>query len=616
MEGRASRTVHLGAYLALLGTYLVPQWPRVLLLGVLLCAGVGLELTFPQLVRHFIDAAQGAATVPAGATGAAIPPGLLGAAALYLGAAVAAQVVATAEAYVSTDVGQTATDRMRSALTLHCLGLDPPFHHAHTPGELIERIDGDVGVLAGFFSRFVVDVLGNLILLIAVLVLLSAIDRRLGLAFGAFALAATVLVRSLQGVPVPYRRAARQASAAYYGFLEERLAGAEDVHTSGAVDYTMVRWHERLRELVHRELKGRLVTAAATNVSGLLAVLATVLAFVLGAWLASRGEITLGTVYLLLAYTALLQRPIEQLNRRAQDLATATASLGRIQELFALRPSIADGDGPPLPAGPLSVAFEDVSFAYPTPGGARRPSGPSGGAASAEPPPDAVLRDVRFGLAPGEVLGVLGRTGSGKTTLSRLLLRLYEPGRGTIRLGGVDLRRTRLAELRQRVGLVTQEVQLFHASVRDNLTFFERGISDQRLVEVIGELGLSPWLAALPAGLDSTLPPGGGGLSAGQAQLLALARVFLRDPGVVILDEASSRLDPATEGALERAVERLLAGRTAIVIAHRLATVARADKILILEGGRVVEFGSRTALLGDAASRYRSLLASGAEAVA
>jgi ABC-type multidrug transport system fused ATPase/permease subunit len=222
-----------------------------------------------------------------------------------------------------------------------------------------------------------------------------------------------------------------------------------------------------------------------------------------------------------------------------------------------------------------------------------------------------VLDDISFDLEPGKVLGLLGRTGSGKTTLSRLLFRLYDPSVGAIHLGGVDVREVGLSDLRQRVGMVTQDVQLFGASVRDNLTFFSARFSDEQLWSVLRELGLWDWVQALPDGMDTKLGPGGKGLSAGEAQMLAFARVFLKDPGLVILDEASSRIDPATERLLERAIDRLLEGRTAVIIAHRLATVQRADEIVILEGGSVCEHGSRRVLANDPSSRFYGLLQTG-----
>jgi ATP-binding cassette subfamily B protein len=231
----------------------------------------------------------------------------------------------------------------------------------------------------------------------------------------------------------------------------------------------------------------------------------------------------------------------------------------------------------------------------------------------------AVLNGVSFTLPPGRVLGVLGRTGSGKTTLTRLLFRLYDVDEGRIALGGADIRDIALGDLRGTVGMVTQDVQLFAASVRDNLTLFggdpdQPPVDDARIIAALETLGLGGWLRGLPAGLDTVLE-GGKGLSAGEAQLLAFTRVFLRDPRVVVLDEASSRLDPATESLLERAIDTLLEGRTAIIIAHRLRTVGRADDILILEGGRVIEHGPRTALAAAPASRFSNLLQTGLEEV-
>jgi ATP-binding cassette subfamily B protein len=211
-------------------------------------------------------------------------------------------------------------------------------------------------------------------------------------------------------------------------------------------------------------------------------------------------------------------------------------------------------------------------------------------------------------LEPGRVLAVVGRTGSGKTTLTRLLLRFYDPLAGVVRLGGVDLRAVRLAAVRARIGLVTQEVHLFHASVRDNLTLFDDGVPDERISAVLGTLGLASWLRELPRGLDTLLGPGGAGLSAGQAQVLACARILLHDPDLVILDEASSRLDPATDRLVQTALGRLLEGRTGIIVAHRLATIAYADDILVLEDGQVREHGPRLALAADPTSCFAELL--------
>jgi ABC-type multidrug transport system fused ATPase/permease subunit len=333
-----------------------------------------------------------------------------------------------------------------------------------------------------------------------------------------------------------------------------------------------------------------------------------------------------GTVFLLASYVRLLETPVKHIRRQMEGLQRAFASIGRVDDFLQLQPKVREQVSAVLPTGPLSVTFDSVTFTY--------KDRLSLGEMQVEQPPDStdpdrpspngqptVLYDVAFSLAPGRVLGILGRTGSGKTTLTRLLFRLYDVDAGAIRLGGVDVREAALSDLRQRVGMVTQDVQLFAATVRDNLTLFNNHdpdaapISDERILAALHTLGLAEWLAGLPEGLDTRLIGGGQGLSAGQAQLLAFTRVFLRSPQLVVLDEASSRLDPATEQLLEQAIDQLLTGRTGIIIAHRLRTVQRADDILILENGRILEFGPRKELAANPNSRFSHLLRTGLEEV-
>jgi ATP-binding cassette, subfamily B, bacterial len=562
----------------LLATYLAPQRARVLALVALLAVTIGLQLANPQILRWFVDDAM---------VGAPLEQ-LVQIALLFLVAALALQVASVAEVYVAENVGLTATNLLRADLALHVLRLDPSFHGARTPGELIERTDGDVATLGNFFSRFVVYLVGNALLLLGIIILLVLIDPLVG---AAAALCSGLGIGAglwLRQFGVPRYEAERQTNAELFGLIEERLAGTEDVRANGGVAYVLDRFLERSRAVLGAVLQSSIVGGATFNLGFLTIDLVMATTLAIGAYLYLANAITIGTVYLIFAYGRSLFRPIEAISRQVQDFHRAFASLARVRQLLAERSLVADGPGAELPAGALAVEFDRVTFAYD----------------DGEP----VLRDVSFRLEPGQVLGLLGRTGSGKTTVARLLFRLYDPRQGVVRLGGVDLRQPRLDVLRARVGIVTQDIQLFHASVRDNLTFFDRAVPDDRVADVLDELGLGPWLRGLPDGLDTRLAPSGGGLSAGEAQLLAFARVFLKDPGLVILDEASSRLDPATEHLLERAVDRLLAGRTAIVIAHRLATVQRADRILILDNGQVVEEGERAALAANPNSRFGRLL--------
>jgi ABC-type multidrug transport system fused ATPase/permease subunit len=576
--------IPLRQYLDLLSGYLKPQWRRAALLAVLLFASIAAQLINPQIMRFFIDTATAKGPLS----------DLRNAALIFIGVALLQQLVSVAATYTSENVGWTATNALRADIARHCLNLDAAFHNKHTPGEMIERLEGDVTALSNFFSQFVVQVLGNAVLMLGVLALLFREDWRIGLALGGFALITLLAMGGLRNIAVKHWTASREAFADFFSFLEERLAGTEDIRSCGAKPYVMRRFFELQREMLRRDRKANLMMNIMINLTEFLYAVGNAAAFTAGAWVYSRGLISVGTVFLVFSYANLLIFPIQRITRQLQDLQKAGAGIARIQDLMREQPKITDGPGGvPQGSGPLSVAFEKVSFSYDDQG--------------------VVFSDLSFELGAGAVLGLLGRTGSGKTTISRLLFRLYEPQQGVIRLGGIDIREQRLSELRQRVGMVTQSVQLFNATVRENLTFFDPTISDSTIMSVIDELGLRSWFATLPKGLDSEIESGGAGLSAGEAQLLAFTRIFLRNPGLVILDEASSRLDLATEQLIERAVDRLLRDRTGIVIAHRLATVQRADVIMIIEDGRILEYGRRQALLQDPGSRFSQLMQTGLE---
>jgi ATP-binding cassette subfamily B protein len=361
----------------------------------------------------------------------------------------------------------------------------------------------------------------------------------------------------------------------------------------------MRRFFERARKVLRTQLRASLIGVSTYSLSAVLFSLGSIIALGGGAILFQRGEVTIGTVFLIFRYTQLLTGPIEVIGRQIQDLQQAGASILRISDLLGTTARLEDAGSRTLPEGAPAVSFQNVHFRYPV--------------NDDQDEGDSVLQDVSFTLQPGTKLGLLGRTGSGKTTLTRLLLRLYDPDEGTVSLGGVPLPELRAEAVYKGVGMVTQEIQLFHATVRENLSLFDPEVDDARMLSVLHEVGLGPWYESLPEGLGSRLAPGGSDLSAGQAQLLAFVRVFLKDPGLVILDEASSRLDPATERQLGRAIDRLLEGRTAIIIAHRLKTVQRVDEIMVLGGGRCLEFGNRKALAANPSSHFAGLLRTGLE---
>lgn len=574
-----------GRYWRLLVTYLKPQWPRVVLLVILLLSTIALQLVNPQVVRYFIDETQAGRPLPS----------LLLAGGLFLAIAFVQRAVSFASTYSAENVGWTATNALRADLALHCLRMDMAFHKTHTPGELIERIDSDVTALASFFSQFTIQVLGNALLIGGVLVLLWREDWRVGLALTLFSILTFVILRLLQKVAVKQWASEREANAGFYGFLEEHLTGTEDIRAAGAEAYVTRLMFVLMRRLLETYRRARLVSNLTFFGTNFLYVVGYTLGLAIGAYLYLLHQVTIGTAYVFVYYIGMLSTPLQTIKEQVEDLQKASASIERVEGLFAMQSRLEEQPQASLPDGALAVAFQSVTFSY-------------DGQENA-------LQDISFELSPGKVLGLLGRTGSGKTTLARLLFRLYDPVCGKIYLDGKELRELALEDTRSHIGMVTQDVQLFNASVRDNLTFFNRGISDERIEQALRKLDLWQWLQGLPAGLDTRLGAGGHGLSAGEAQLLAFARVFLKHPGLVILDEASSRLDPLTERLLERAVDGLLAGRTGIVIAHSLRTVQRADDIMILEQGRIIEYGPRTLLAADPRSRFSQLLATGLEEV-
>ncbi len=575
------------AYWRLLRQYLRPLRARVVLLWTLLLTGIAFQVISPQLIRAFIDRAiEGSDTGP-----------LLGLAVTFILLAVGHQALNVTATYFAEQVGWTATNEMRADLAEHLLDLDMSFHKVRTPGELIERIDGDVTTLSNFFSKFVIHVAGNLVLLIAVIALLWREHPWVGIGMTVFAVLAMTAMIGMQAIAIPWWRAVRAKRAEFFGFLGEQLGGTEDIRANGAVPYMIHRFTQVHREWLPLEVRGRFGFAVMWGTSIGVYVFGLAMVFWLGSVLIGRDAITIGSVYLVFHYTDMLRHPVDQIRTQMEDLQKAGAGIERVRELFAVTTRLPEDGDRSLAAGALSVEIDGVDFSY----------------HDDDSDDEIVLNDLDLELGAGRVLGLLGRTGSGKSTLARLLTRLYDPTVGEIRIGGVPLSDIERGDRRARIGMVTQEVQLFRATVRDNLTFFDETIDDAKIWTVLDDLEVGDWVRSLAAGLDTMLESGSGGLSAGQAQLLAFARIFLRDPGLVILDEASSRLDPATEVLIERAVDRLLEGRTGVIIAHRLATVERADDILILEDGHVVEHGPRAALAADESSRFSGLLRTGIE---
>ena len=481
-------------------------------------------------------------------------------------------------------VGQRLTARIRKDLFAHAMSLSLRFHDRMPVGKLLTRLTSDVDALAEVFGSGAVGVLGDLVSLLVIAISMLLIEWRLGLLLLVTQVPVTLVIVWLQG---RYRKAnyrVREELSQLNADFQENLQGLEVVQ--------MFR-----REAVNgnRFQKTGLAYRSAVNgtiffdssISAFLewvSLGAVALVLALGGWMVTAGAMGLGTLTTFILYSQRLFDPLRQMAERFTQIQGGLTAVERIGELLEEPLEIVDhgttvGSGLFQNASPSQargeVIFEHVDFAY----------------RKDEP----ILRDLSFRIAPGEHVALVGPTGSGKTTVIRLLCRLYEPQRGRILLDGQDIRALPLQDLRRKLGVVLQDTFLFSGTVADNLRL-DRPLDSQKLQEVCRDLGLDPLLGRLPEGLDTELRERGGNLSSGERQLLAVARVAIRNPTVLVMDEATAFMDPSTEATLQRDLDRLLNRRTAVVIAHRLATVEAADRILVLRRGSLIEQGTHLQL--------------------
>ncbi len=483
-------------------------------------------------------------------------------------------------------VGQRLTARIRKDLFAHAMSLSLRFHDRMPVGKLLTRLTSDVDALAEVFGSGAVGVLGDLVSLFVIAVSMLLIEWRLGLLLLVTQVPVTLVIVWLQG---RYRKAnyrVREELSQLNADFQENLQGLEVVQ--------MFR-----REGVNGDRFQRTGLAYRSAVNGTIFFDSSISAFLewvslgavalvlaLGGWMVTAGAMGLGTLTTFILYSQRLFDPLRQMAERFTQIQGGLTAVERIGELLEEPLEIVDhaagssAGSTPLQSASSSqvrgeVIFEGVDFAY----------------RKDEP----ILRDLSFRIAPGEHVALVGPTGSGKTTVIRLLCRLYEPQRGRILLDGQDIRALPLQELRRQLGVVLQDTFLFSGTVADNLRL-DRPLDDQKLQEVCRDLGLDPLLGRLPEGLETELRERGGNLSSGERQLLAVARVAIRNPTVLVMDEATAFMDPSTEATLQRDLDRLLNRRTAVVIAHRLATVEAADRILVLRRGSLIEQGTHLQL--------------------
>lgn len=482
-------------------------------------------------------------------------------------------------------VGQRLTARIREDLFAHAINLSVRFHDRMPVGKLLTRLTSDVDALAEVFGSGAVGVLGDLVSLSVIAVTMLLVEWRLGVLLLVVQIPVTLVILWLQR---RYRKAnyrVREELSQLNADFQENLQGLEVVQ--------MFR-----REAVNGDRFNTTGLAYRRAVNGTIFFDSSISAFIewvalgavamvlaLGGWMVTAGAMGLGTLTTFILYSQKLFDPLRQLAERFTQIQGGLTAVERIGELLEEPLEITDRQASPSATESRALAtasdphgeviFENVTFAY-------RPDEP-------------ILRDLSFRIAAGEHVALVGPTGSGKSTVIRLLCRLYEPQQGRILLDGRDIRSLPMQELRRQLGVVLQDTFLFSGTVGDNLRL-DVPMDDARLEGICRDLGLDPLLKRLPQGLDTTLRERGGNLSSGERQLLAVARVAIRNPTVLVMDEATAFMDPSTEATLQRDLDRLLARRTAVVIAHRLATVEAADRILVLRRGRLIEQGTHQEL--------------------
>ncbi len=498
---------------------------------------------------------------------------------LYLLSIGAALVCDFGEQYLMQWVGQKAMFDLRRQLMAHLQRLDLAFYDRNPVGRLVTRITTDVDALNELFASGLLMILGDLLMLLFVIAAMLKLSPGMtALLLAVMPLVVLVTIQFRRSVQQSYRRI-RVAIARINSYLQEHINGIAVLQLFNREAKSRAEFDRINRD--HMEAFKDAITAYGWfyPVVEFLGMLALALLLAYGGFRIRGGALTLGVLVAFFQYGLRFFRPIQDLSEKYNILQSAMAASERVFKLLDTPIQIqSPARTKPFPRGPAGIEFDRVWFAYKE--------------------EDWVLSDVSFRIEPGETIAVVGHTGAGKTTLTSLLLRFYEVQRGSIRIGGTDIREFDLDDLRRNFGVVLQDPHLFTGTVAENIRLGTSGISDLHLNESAERVNLLDFIQSLPEGFDQPVRERGAGFSTGQKQLISFARALAHSPRYLILDEATSSVDTETELRIREALGRLVEGRTSIVIAHRLSTIQRADRILVMHKGKLREMGTHQQLLG------------------
>jgi ATP-binding cassette subfamily B protein len=501
--------------------------------------------------------------------------------------------------WFSTRIGEGLIYDMRSAVYTHISRMPLAFFTRTQTGALISRLNNDVlgaqQAFTGTLSGVVSNVIGVVLTLTAMFVLSWQITLLSLVLLPVFIIPAKLIGTKLQALT----RESYALNAQMTNSMTERfnVSGALLVKLFGRPETEERAFRDkagRVRDIgVTSAMYGRVFFVSLTTV----AALATAMVYGVGGVLAASGSLGIGTVVALAAYLTRLYGPLTALSNVRVDVMTALVSFERVFEVLDLEPMVAEKpDAVELPPGATSLEFDGVVFAYPTAEQVSLASLESV-AVLDQTPSSTVLRGISFRAEPGELVALVGPSGAGKTTISQLVTRMYDVDEGAVRVGGLDVRDVTMQSLRDAVGVVTQDAHMFHDTIRANLLYAAPDADEVRLWSALDAAQVGTLVRSLPDGLDTLVGDRGYRLSGGEKQRMAIARLLLKTPGVVVLDEATAHLDSESEAAVQRALATALAGRTSLVIAHRLSTVREADQILVIDEGQVVERGRHDELM-------------------